>query len=168
MNEIDLQRSVERWAACSPKAISEGSQAQVFYALQDAQKDIAALSQAVASRDAELYRLRNECRDGLDALSDIDDFWDASPYPDNRKHLSPAEQVSSLDCELNAAHDKIARLETIEAACKRLAYIVRKSVNSGPLSRDPTQEAEAWRQLRMALGEGYDERGNLVPIGEAK
>lgn len=56
------------------------------------------------------------------------------------------------------------RLKAVEAAATRLAYIVRKSVNSGPLSRDPTQEAQAWRALRKALGEGYDERGNLVPI----
>lgn len=47
----------------------------------------------------------------------------------------------------------IERLETIEKAAKRLAYIVRKSVNSGPLSNDPTAEGQAWRELRTALGE---------------
>lgn len=80
---------------------------------------------------------------------------------------SDAELEQAVGFIFDRNHE-IDRLRTIEAACKRLAYIVRKSVNSGPLSRDPTQEAEAWRQLRVALGEGYDERGNLVPIGEGK
>lgn len=65
---------------------------------------------------------------------------------------------------VNVKRSDVERLETIERAAKRLAYIVRKSVNSGPLSKDPTQEAEAWISLRSALGEGYDERGNLVPL----
>lgn len=65
---------------------------------------------ALASASFELDRLRRECSDGLDALSDIDDFWEACPYPDNRKHLSPAEQISSLDSELNKAHDENAHL----------------------------------------------------------
>jgi hypothetical protein len=43
----ELSRSTERWAACSPKAISEGSQAQVLYALQDAQHDIAFLADEI-------------------------------------------------------------------------------------------------------------------------
>lgn len=88
-------------AACNPVAMREvlalASQAE-------------ALKREMASANAELERLRRECSDGLDALSDIDDFWEACPYPDNRKHLSPAEQISSLDCELNAAHDENARL----------------------------------------------------------
>lgn len=69
-----------------------------------------AMQREIASANAELDRLRRECSDGLDALSDIDDFWEACPYPENRKHLSPAEQISSLDNELNAAHDENARL----------------------------------------------------------
>lgn len=56
------------------------------------------------------------------------------------------------------------RLKEIEWSVKRLAYVVRKSVNSGPLSIDPTAEANAWRAVRLALGEGYDEKGNLVPV----
>jgi len=60
--------------------------------------------------------------------------------------------------------DEIKRMRAIESAVRRLAYVVRKSVNSGPLSRDPTSEAEAWRAVRLAIGEGYDERGNLVPV----
>ena len=35
----------------------------------------------ILAKDSELERLRRECRDGLDALSDIDDFWEACPYP---------------------------------------------------------------------------------------
>lgn len=43
----ELSRSLERWAACSPDAISKGSQAQVFYAIKDAQHDIAALGRRI-------------------------------------------------------------------------------------------------------------------------
>lgn len=49
------------------------------------------------------------------------------------------------------------RLKAIEVASRRLAYIVRKSVNSGPLSNDPTAEGQAWTVLRKALGEGLPE-----------
>jgi hypothetical protein len=45
------------------------------------------------------------------------------------------------------------RLKAVEVAARRLAYIVRKSVNSGPISNDPTSEGQAWRALRDALGE---------------
>ena len=75
-----------------------------------------------------------------------------------------AEKYSTKDLHVTVPRSDIERFEAIEKAAKRLAYIVRKSVNSGPLSRDPTQEAAAWRALRQALGEGYDESGNLVPI----
>lgn len=44
------------------------------------------------------------------------------------------------------------RLKAVEVAARRLAYIVRKSVNSGPISNDPTAEGQAWRELRKALG----------------
>lgn len=49
--------------------------------------------------------------------------------------------------------ENMNRLEAIEQAARRLAYIVRKSVNAGPLSKDPTSEGQAWRALRAALGE---------------
>lgn len=81
--------------------------------------------------------------------------WSQAKKEFEEKHINPNVVVRREDVE---------RLEAIERAAKRLAYTVRKSVNSGPLSRDTTQEAEAWRALRTALGEGYDERGNLVPI----
>jgi len=81
---------------------------------------------------------------------------------------SAADRIAELEQQLAAVIMKQdpdwQRLKAVEVAAKRLAYIVRKSVNSGPLSKDPTQEAEAWRALRLAFGEGYDERGNLVPI----
>lgn len=83
-------------------------------------------------------------------------------YDDKVDHLTATLHNEILANEI--MQDRVKRLEEIEYAVKRLAYIVRKSVNSGPLSKDPTQEAEAWRQVRIALGEGYDERGNLVPV----
>lgn len=49
--------------------------------------------------------------------------------------------------------ENMNRLEDIERAARHLAYIVRKSINAGPLSKDPASEAQAWRTLRAALGE---------------
>jgi hypothetical protein len=49
------------------------------------------------------------------------------------------------------------RLKAVEVAARRLAYIVRKSINSGPISNDPTSEGQAWRELRKALGEGEEQ-----------
>lgn len=83
---------------------------------------------------------------------------------DNHKHCYMRQTVCTCGYE-NELERNVERLEAVEIAVKRLAYIVRKSVNSGPLSNDPTQEAEAWRQVRIALGEGYDDRGNLVTVG---
>lgn len=51
-----LRRELPRWAAMSPKMISEGSPAQFMYAMDDAQHDIAALA-------AEIERLRAENTD---------------------------------------------------------------------------------------------------------
>lgn len=76
-------------------------------------------------------------------------------------HRIASERVSEI---INTQKDEINRLREIEWAVKRLAFVVRKSVNSGPLSIDPTAEANAWRAVRVALGEGYDEKGNLVPV----
>lgn len=92
-------------------------------------------------------------------LDNIMRFWREIPVKPDRPLT-----ISLLKDDMSHVQSELDRLLAVEAACKRLAYIVRKSVNSGPLSRDPTQEAEAWRQLRIALGEGYDERGNLVPV----
>ncbi len=87
-----------------------GAEGQQF--MQSLVDEASAEIQKRKEAEAELVRLRSECSHGLDALSDIDDFWEACPYPHNRKHLSPAEQVSSLVCELNAAHDQVASLKT--------------------------------------------------------
>lgn len=53
---LELRRNLARWAAMSPKAISEGSPAQCMYAMDDAQHDIAALA-------SEIDRLRAENAD---------------------------------------------------------------------------------------------------------
>lgn len=81
--------------------------------------------------------------------------------------ISDEDKMEKIGTIFESRDREIERLLEIERASKRLAYVVRRSVNSGPLSKDPTQEAEAWRMLRTALGEGYDERGNLVPIKKA-
>ncbi|CDM57637.1 putative predicted protein [Rhizobium favelukesii] len=48
MSEMKRVRTLERYAACSAKAIAEGSLAQVMYFIDDAKKDIATLA---ADRD---------------------------------------------------------------------------------------------------------------------
>lgn len=69
------------------------------------------------------------------------------------------EECGKLHAQIGAMREgtvdgeNMNRLEAIEKAARRLAYIVRKSVNAGPLSKDPTSEAQAWRALRAALGE---------------
>ena len=68
-----------------------------------------------------------------------------------------ADRIAELEQQLAAVIMKQdpdwQRLKAVEVAARRLAYIVRKSVNSGPISNDPTQEGQAWRALRLALGE---------------
>lgn len=64
-----------------------------------------------------------------------------------------AEKYSPKPTHVTVPVEDIKRLEAIEAAARRLANIVRKSVNAGPVSNDPTSEGQAWRQLRRALGE---------------
>lgn len=54
--DLELRRNLARWAAMSPKAVAEGSQAQCMYAIGDAQHDIAALA-------SEIDRLRAENAD---------------------------------------------------------------------------------------------------------
>lgn len=58
-----LRREPERYAACSPEAISHGSQAQMKYFVADAQHDIAIL----AARLAEVERERDDIRSTLNA-----------------------------------------------------------------------------------------------------
>lgn len=58
-----LRREPERYAACSPEAISHGSQAQMKYFVADAQHDIAIL----ATRLAEVERERDDIRSTLNA-----------------------------------------------------------------------------------------------------
>ena len=56
-----LRREPERYAACSPEAISHGSQAQMKYFVADAQHDIAIL----ATRLAEVERERDDFKERL-------------------------------------------------------------------------------------------------------
>jgi hypothetical protein len=67
---------------------------------------------------------------------------------------------AALNAVVNDA--RIAQLQAVDAAARCLACVVRKSVNAGPLSKDPTAEGQAWRALRLALGESYDEKGELA------
>lgn len=55
-----LMRTPERWAAMKPEAVVEGSQAQVLYALKDAQHDIAAQAARMREMEAENERLKRQ------------------------------------------------------------------------------------------------------------
>ena len=55
-----LRREPERYAACSPEAISHGSQAQMKYFVADAQHDIAILATRLAEVERELVRLAQQ------------------------------------------------------------------------------------------------------------
>lgn len=70
--------------------------------------------------------------------------------------------LESKDETIRLQSEEVVWLWRVATAARRLAYIVRKSVNAGPLSKDPTAEGQAWRALRTALGESYDEKGELV------
>jgi hypothetical protein len=48
---------------------------------------------------------------GLDYLNDIDEVWECYGFPNNRRHLSLAEQVSVTLRELDEARDEIERLK---------------------------------------------------------
>lgn len=67
--DLPLTRSLERWANCSPRAVSDGSPAQMFHFVEDAQKDIAAL----AVRIEQLKTALTEAADKLEGLSYIHD-----------------------------------------------------------------------------------------------
>ncbi|MQY48229.1 hypothetical protein GAO09_19530 [Rhizobiales bacterium RZME27] len=116
----DLVNDMDGWSfdAMLPKGDINKMERDPYEVCRDLRAALAAKDAEIEAANAELARLRRECSDGLDALSDIDDFWEACPYPENRKHLSPAEQISSLDNELNAARDEI---EKLKAALKHIA-----------------------------------------------
>lgn len=53
---------------------------------------------------------------GLDYLNDIDEVWECYGFPNNRQHLSLAEQVSVTLRELEEARDEIERLKQARVA----------------------------------------------------
>lgn len=54
---MELERSIERWAALSPKAVADGSPAQSMFCIEDAQKDIARLAAALETSESERAKL---------------------------------------------------------------------------------------------------------------
>lgn len=84
--------------------------------------EVLRLEKEAALEEAAGERLRNAAKDesiaaGLRALdrsrarvadleAEIDDFWRATPYPGNRKTLTPAEQVAALITELNGSEER--------------------------------------------------------------
>lgn len=67
-------------------------------------RDEAAQNEALREQ---ITRMQADC----DAATEIDEAWAASPYPDNRKHLSLAEQMSSLDAELESLREENSRVK---------------------------------------------------------
>lgn len=54
MAEINLARSIERYALCSPYAIASSSEAAITYFVEDAKKDIATLAARIAELESAL------------------------------------------------------------------------------------------------------------------
>ena len=57
---MKLEREIERWALVEPSAIAQSSCAAIMFLVSDAKRDIAALASALAAKDAEIERLREE------------------------------------------------------------------------------------------------------------
>ena len=51
LEEVTLERSIERWRDMKPSEVMKGSTAQITYALEDARKDILSLARALSSPD---------------------------------------------------------------------------------------------------------------------
>ena len=51
LEEVKLERSIERWRGMKPSEVMKGSTAQITYALEDARKDILSLARALSSPD---------------------------------------------------------------------------------------------------------------------
>jgi len=51
LEEVTLERSIERWRGMKPSEVMKGSAAQITYALEDARKDILSLARALSSPD---------------------------------------------------------------------------------------------------------------------
>ncbi|WP_206669592.1 hypothetical protein [Brucella sp. 10RB9213] len=51
LEEVKLERCIERWRGMKPSEVMKGSTAQITYALEDARKDILSLARALSSPD---------------------------------------------------------------------------------------------------------------------
>lgn len=101
-----LRREPERYAACSPEAISHGSQAQMKYFVADAQHDIAIL----ATRLAEVERERDDFKERL-AVADASLVLETGAGIDTHETML---RVSKQWCA--RAHAAEARVAVLEKA----------------------------------------------------
>lgn len=103
-----LRREPERYAACSPEAISHGSQAQMKYFVADAQHDIAIL----ATRLAEVERERDDFKERL-AVADASLVLETGAGIDTHETML---RVSKQWCA--RAHAAEARVAVLEKALR--------------------------------------------------
>ncbi len=174
--DVTPEEVAEQWNT-RPTAILEGGDDDaltISYML--GRKEAA---DAIASRDAEINRLQGElsearagernmsehvrrvaaeANDGLEALQTLDEFWDAVGYPNNRRLLTPAEQVASIYRERDAAEAErdryLAALGEAERALEECANDLEAEISaraSGELPRRIARDLETVTRARAAL-----------------
>lgn len=82
--------------------------------------------EAIRDRNAHaehVRRMAQECNDGLAALTEIDECWEACGLPGNRGKLSLSEQIASLSREGSADYE---RAEAAETRVRELEEALRK------------------------------------------
>jgi len=98
---MNLQRTLQQYANCTASGVVGGSKAQMMYFVEDAKKDIATLSSALAAKDAENERLRLALKEAREMVA----HWGAyaSEYFQD-KHDLPGD-LGELDAALAGGSD---------------------------------------------------------------
>jgi hypothetical protein len=144
-----LRREPERYAACSPEAISHGSQAQMKYFVADAQHDIAIL----ATRLAEVERERDDFKERL-AVADASLVLETGAGIDTHETML---RVSKQWCaRAHAAEARVAVLEKVLESIRQYGSdTLSGRADGGSDDRQWQREAvrEMTRRARTALAE---------------
>ena len=121
---------------------------------------------AIQALNDELKEVRETAND---AIQEIDDAWDASPYPGNRKHLHLPEQMAALCTELEALRDENARLRAQVANAelegpKRTLEKANDAQAARAMSRQTKQHFQQYQEAVKVMLDQLDKlgRGNVV------
>lgn len=138
MTKLCLTRNPSQYAQCSPKAISEGSPAQMMFFVEDAKKDIAALAREIdriteerdrIERNRDMWRGQverqsakiSQMREVLRQFSGVADFMDSET-----DGFQPSDKLSLVF--KNEDGVEVAHIQDWEL---RLFYLARSAVNGG-------------------------------------